>query len=155
MAELTVRLIGDDILRKRCKEVKKFDESLKVLSEDMIETMHIKNGIGLAASQVGRLKRMIVVDIYDETGPKVFVNPEIMTSSGSEIAFEGCLSIPDETGAVERAYKISFKYNDLSGKELELEVEGLFARVVQHEIDHLNGVLFIDKVIEGYEAEDE
>lgn len=148
MALLTIRLEGDNVLRKVCKKVEDYDKKLKILIDDMIETMHDKNGIGLAASQVGRLKRIITVDLYDETGPKYYINPEIIEEKGKSTLVEACLSIPDRSGYVERPTSIVVKANDIDGNEYEFVAKDLHARVICHEIDHLNGVLFIDKIVE-------
>lgn len=149
MALLEIRKDEEAILRKTSKEVKVFDERLKTLAEDMIETMHEAKGVGLAAVQVGRLRRLITVDLYDEMGPKVFVNPELYDMEGQILDYEACLSVTDTQAPVFRPEKLRLKAQDLNGAQIELEAEGLFARVLCHEVDHLNGILFTDK------AEDE
>ncbi|NLY72096.1 MAG: peptide deformylase [Tissierellia bacterium] len=149
MALLEIRKDEEAILRKTSKEVKVFDERLKTLAEDMIETMHEAQGVGLAAVQVGRLRRLITVDLYDEMGPKVFVNPELYDMEGQILDYEACLSVTDTQAPVFRPEKLRLKAQDLNGAQIELEAEGLFARVLCHEVDHLNGILFTDK------AEDE
>lgn len=154
MAILEIRKDEDPILRKQSKPVKVFDEKLKELADDMIETMHEAQGIGLAAVQVGRLRNMIVVDLYDEEGPKVFVNPQLSHMEGEKILFEGCLSVTDTRGAVPRPTSLLLKAHTLEGEEIELEAKELFARVLCHEVDHLHGILFTDKTVEA-EEEDE
>ncbi len=144
MAILVVRTDEDPILRKKSREVTQFDESLKSFVEDMFETMYSYQGVGLAAVQVGRLRRVIVVDDYD--GRKyAMVNPEIIEESGCEVGTEGCLSIPGKIGEVERFTSIKVKYQDLEGEEEILEAEAFLARIIQHELDHLNGVLYTDR----------
>lgn len=143
MAYREIRKLGDDILRKKAREVTIFDNRLKMLIEDMAETMKKANGIGLAAPQVGILKRVIIVDIGE--GLNVFINPEIIEMDGEIIDVEGCLSIPGVYGEVVRPQRLKVKAKDEKGFDFELEAEGLFARAICHEIDHLNGVLFIDK----------
>jgi len=123
----------------------------------MYETMDVAYGVGLAAPQVGILKRVIVIDNRDEENGKRFymINPEIIEKEGVEVGMEGCLSVPGKQGTVERAKDIKVRYNDLSGEEKILEAEDFLARILQHEIDHLDGILYTDKAIEMYEAESE
>jgi len=151
MAIRNIRKDDDPILRKISRKVDKIDEKIKILVEDMIETMHEADGVGLAAVQVGILKRVIVYDIYDETGAKALVNPEIIEESGEQIDVEGCLSLPNRNGEVLRPKKVVVKGIDIKGNNVEIAAEGLLARVFCHEIDHLNGILFIDKVLEEEE----
>ncbi len=146
MALRNVRIDDDPVLRKVSKEVKKFDDKLKELADDMIETMYQEDGVGLAAPQIGILKRMTVIDVYDGSGPKVLINPEIIYEEGEQFEIEGCLSVPNVTGYVRRPHIAKVKAQDLSGESFEIIGEGLLARALSHEIDHLNGVLFIDKV---------
>lgn len=153
MAIRMIRKDEDPILRKKSKVVEQFDDKLKVLVEDMIETMHEADGVGLAAPQIGILKRLIVVDLYDEEGPKVFVNPVIENPSGCQIGEEGCLSLPGRHGFVERPDFLKLKYQDLEGKHHVLEAEDFFARVLCHEVDHLEGILYIDRAIPEDELE--
>lgn len=159
MAIRLIRKDEDPVLRKKSKVIEVFDEKLKTLAEDMIETMHDADGVGLAAPQIGLLKRLIVVDLYDEEGPKVFVNPVIESPEGCQIDVEGCLSLPGQQGYVERPETLKLKYQDLDGVARELVAEDFFARVLCHEVDHLEGVLYIDKVIPedelDFEDEDE
>ncbi|SHF31754.1 peptide deformylase [Caloramator proteoclasticus] len=146
MALRQIRKVGDDVLRKISKPVVKFDKRLKILVEDMIDTMYEADGVGLAAPQVGILKRVIVIDVGD--GPKAYINPEIIYEEGEQIDDEGCLSVPNRRGPVKRPYKVKVKAQDINGNEFIEEGEELLARAFCHEIDHLNGVLFIDKIIE-------
>lgn len=153
MALRTIRLDSDPILRKQSRQVESFDEKIKILVADMIETMYDADGVGLAAPQVGILKRILVIDIYDETGVKVLINPEIVDQKGEQIDVEGCLSIPGVSGTVKRPEYIKVKGFDQEGKEIVVEGEGLLARALCHEIDHLDGILFTDKIIEETSCE--
>lgn len=146
MALRNIRTEGDEILRKRCRKVENIDKRLLTLIEDMKETMYKADGVGLAAPQIGVLKRMAVIDVGE--GPIVIINPEIIESEGSYIDIEGCLSIPGRQGTVERPEKVKVKALNERGKEVIIKGEGLLARAFCHEIDHLDGVLFIDKTIE-------
>lgn len=149
MALRTIRELGDDILRKECKPLKEVTDRTKTLIEDMIETMYDANGVGLAAPQVGILKRLFVVDIGDENGdpdPHVFVNPEILETSGEQEDFEGCLSVPGKSGVVIRPNYVKVRAYDENMEEFEMEAEGFMARAILHENDHLNGVVYVDKV---------
>lgn len=149
MAILDIIKEGNEILRIKAEPVKKIDTKLKSFCEDMLETMYCYKGIGLAAVQVSVSKRIIVVDITPEKKePIVIVNPFIKKMQGKVVGIEGCLSVPGKEGKVERALKIKVEGMDLKGKKRKIIAEDLLARVIQHEIDHLNGVLFIDKVIE-------
>lgn len=151
MAIRTIRENGDPVLRKVARPVDVVDDKVKVLIDDMIETMYEADGVGLAAPQIGILKRVIVIDIYDETGVKILVNPEIVEMRGEQIELEGCLSVPDESGNVKRPAYVKVKGLDRDGKEVVYEATELLARAFCHEIDHLEGVLFIDKVIDEEE----
>ena len=153
MALREIRLEEDPILRKKSKVITEVTDRIKVLLEDMVETMDDANGVGLAAPQVGILRRAIVVDIGE--GPIKMINPEILESVGEEIDVEGCLSVPGRSGTVSRPESIKVNYLDIEGKENTLKAEGLLARVICHEVDHLDGILYIDKMIEETEYEDE
>jgi peptide deformylase len=153
MALRTIRLDSDPILRKQSRQVETFDEKIKILVDDMIETMYDADGVGLAAPQIGILKRILVIDIYDDTGVKVLINPEILDQKGEQIDVEGCLSIPGVSGTVKRPEYIKVKGFDQEGKEIVIEGEGLLARALCHEIDHLDGILFTDKIIEETSCE--
>jgi peptide deformylase len=135
---------GDPILREKAKEVKEINDSILRLLDNMKETMYAANGVGLAAPQIGVSKRVIVVDIGDEELFEL-INPQIVFSEGLETDTEGCLSVPGIVGEVARAKKIKIKGLNRQGKTVEIEAEDLLARAFQHEMDHLEGILFIDK----------
>ncbi len=143
MAIRKIRLIGDPVLRRKAKKVERIDSLILQLLDDMAETMYQAPGIGLAAPQVGVSKRVIVADVGE--GLYKLINPKIVLSEGSEIDTEACLSIPDKIGDVERATKIIVKAMGVDGRYFKFEAEGLLARCLQHEIDHLDGILYIDK----------
>jgi len=147
MSILNVRTIGDPVLRSKAKKVEKVTEKTNQLIDNMFETMYEEDGVGLAAPQVGMLKRIAVIDI-GEDNPIVLINPEIIEESGKAIMEEGCLSIPERTGEVIRSKNIKVRSLDREGKQIEFEAEGFEARAIQHEMDHLDGVLFIDKLVE-------
>ncbi|RVU54764.1 peptide deformylase [Anaerosphaera multitolerans] len=154
MAKRVIRTDEDPILRKKSREVTKIDDKIKILIEDMYETMDDAEGVGLAAPQVGILRKVVTVD--DRDGNRfALINPEIVYSQGSQIGFEGCLSIPDRQGKVERANEVKVKYIDVEGNESEIEAKEYLARILQHEIDHLNGILYSDIAEEMYEITDE
>ncbi len=142
----------DEILRKRCKPVENFDEKLGILLDDMAETMHKANGVGLAAPQVGILRRAVVVDIGE--GLLELVNPEIIKSKGKQRGIEGCLSCPDDWGYVVRPTEIIVKAQDRTGKDIQLKLKDFFAVATCHEIDHLDGHLFIDIADEMVDPDD-
>lgn len=144
MALRNIRKFGDDVLRKKCREVEGIDDRLLTLIEDMKETMYDADGVGLAAPQVGILKRLFVIDIGE--GPLVFINAEILETSGSQTDEEGCLSLPGETKEVIRPNYVKARALNEKGEEFEIEAEELLARAILHEYDHLNGTLFIDRV---------
>ncbi|MGN1059202.1 MAG: peptide deformylase [Clostridia bacterium] len=136
----------DESLRKKSREITEINQKILTLAEDMKETLYEKNGVGLAAPQVGVLKRMIVVDIGE--GPITLINPVIAHQKGSRKEMEGCLSVPGVWGIVERPEHVIVRGLGLDGKTTEIEAEGLLAVAFCHEIDHLNGILYTDKVIE-------
>lgn len=146
MAIRNIRVNGDEVLRKKCKKVDKINDRITTLIEDMIDTMYEADGVGLAAPQVGILKRIFVIDVYDDEGARVFINPEILETSGSQIGEEGCLSIPGESEEVERPNYVKVKALNEKGEEFVLEAEELLARAICHENDHLDGILYIDHV---------
>ena len=151
MSVLPIYIYDQPVLRKKAKPVRTVDDDLIRLSSDMMETMHVASGIGLAANQVGSLQRVIVVDLsgMEETRdskPLVMLNPEILHEEGSWVMEEGCLSIPDIRDEVERAETIRVRYRDLEFREQELQADGLLGRVILHEVDHLNGILFVDRL---------
>lgn len=145
MAVRVIRKADDDILRKKSKPVEKIDGRILTLLDDMAETMYKADGVGLAAPQVGVLRRLVVIDVGD--GLIKLINPEIISYSGEQIDVEGCLSVPDVHGEVKRPDSVIVRALDERGRKIELSGSGLLARAFCHEIDHLNGVLFIDKVI--------
>ena len=145
MALRKIREIGDDILAKPCKEIKEMTPRLKELIEDMIDTMYEANGVGLAAPQVGVLKRVVVIDTTGE-GPYVFINPRIVESSGEQTGQEGCLSVPGKAGEVTRPNYVKAVALDMDMQPFEVEATELFARAICHELDHLEGHLYVEKV---------
>ena len=147
MAKLTIRIYPDDILRKKAVPVKKIGKEEKALAYDMIETMRCSQGVGLAAPQVGIGKRIIVVeDVDNNRSPLVLINPVIVRKKGRSRFCEGCLSVPGMTSDVVRPEFISMEAVTLEGKDIKIDAKGLLARIIQHEIDHLDGVLFIDRI---------
>ena len=154
MAIREIRKSGDDILSKKCREVEKIDEKIKELGQDMLDTMYKNDGIGLAACQVGMLKRIIVYDIkYIEEGAKKeghkLINPKRTSRSKSMIEVEeGCLSFPDIYENVLRHEKVTVEYTDIDGKKKKINAKEIEAVVIQHEIDHLDGIVFLDRVEE-------
>ncbi|MGL4655122.1 MAG: peptide deformylase [Sarcina sp.] len=146
MALRTIRVDEDPVLRKISKEVKEITPRTEILIKDMIDTMYDANGVGLAAPQVGILKRIFIVDIQDGFGYRVFINPEIIDKKGSQLGPEGCLSLPGQSDEVERANEIIVKALNEKGEEFVLEANEFLARAIQHENDHLDGMLFIDHV---------
>ncbi|GIP41861.1 peptide deformylase [Paenibacillus sp. J45TS6] len=151
---MSIRLIvkePDDVLRKVAKEVTKITPNVQKLLDDMADTMYDAEGVGLAAPQVGILKRLIVIDTGDDHGLIKMINPEIVSKEGEQFGPEGCLSIPGYNGDVRRAETVTVKGLDREGKEITITGSGLLARAFQHEIDHLNGVLFTDLAEKIYE----
>ncbi|MBR0368083.1 MAG: peptide deformylase [Clostridia bacterium] len=147
MAIRSIRIIDqDDVLRKHARKVEKFDERLHTLLDDMAETMAAGDGVGLAAPQVGVLKRCCVIDVGE--GLIELVNPEIVSSEGEVTVIEGCLSVPDRAGKVVRPEKVKVKAQNRDGEPIEVEGEGLLAVCLCHELDHLDGILYVDKMIE-------
>ncbi|MCK9443517.1 MAG: peptide deformylase [Tissierellaceae bacterium] len=146
MALREIRIDGDPILRKKSREITEITERIKVMLDDMIETMNEAEGVGLAAPQIGVLRRAVVIDVGQ--GPLKLINPEILEVEGEVVDVEGCLSVPGRSGTVSRPEKVKIRYLDEDGNEKELESEGLLARAICHEIDHLEGVLYTDKMIE-------
>lgn len=145
MALRNIREFGDPVLNKVCLPVKEMTDRNKELISDMFETMYEANGVGLAAPQVGVLKRIFVIDTTGED-PLVFINPEITEASGSQTGYEGCLSLPGKTGTVTRPEKVKAKALDIDMKPFEIEAEGLLARAICHEFDHLEGHLYTEKL---------
>ena len=150
MAIRNIYLDGDPILRKKCREVVKFDEKLATILDDMHETLDKANGVGLAAPQVGVLRRAVIVletNVPEDKEPFIIelINPEIISSEGEQCGSEGCLSVPDRYGLVKRPEKVRVRAQDRNGNWFEAEGEGLTARCFCHEIDHLNGILFTSR----------
>ena len=152
MAIREIKKFPDPVLRKKTAAVGAIDDDLCRLIDDMVETMHAAPGVGLAANQVGVPLQVAVIDIgdHEEEGKKrplvVLINPEVLSLEGSVVAEEGCLSVPDFSEKVKRAARIKVRAKDRAGKTFELEADGLMAKALQHEIDHLNGILFIDRL---------
>lgn len=153
MTQLEIRLEGDPVLRQKATKINRVDDSIRRLAGDMWETLDLAEGVGLAAPQVGVSRRLIVVHLpagyIEEDSPEVslrLVNPEIVKSRGEVVGMEGCLSIPGWQGEVERADQITVKAIDLNNRDVRIKLEGWPARVVQHEIDHLDGVLYTDRM---------
>ena len=149
MATRNIRQEGDEILKKKSREVEVIDDRLQILIDDMIETMHKYNGVGLAAVQVGILKRVIVLDIYDGTGPIAMINPIIIKTKGEKEMEEGCLSFPNKFAKVKRPEEVVAEYTDREGKRMRVKAKELLAQAICHEVDHLNGEVFMDKIIPG------
>ena len=147
MALRNLRYDGDEILRKKSREVTAVDNKIRTLMDDMLETMYANDGIGLAAPQVGILKQVIVIDVEDEKVYKM-VNPKIIKRSGKQTDQEGCLSVPEKKGMVTRPLNVTVEYTNEEGQDVKLEAEGILARCICHEVDHLNGILFTDRVTE-------
>ena len=147
MALRNIRYVGDDILTKTCKPVREVTNKIRTLVEDMLETMYDAQGVGLAAPQVGIRKRIVVIDVTEEQdSPIILINPEIIESDGSQTGGEGCLSVPNKIGQVTRPNYVKVKAYNLDMEEIVLEGEGLLARAFCHEIDHLDGILYLDKM---------
>ena len=149
MAIRNLRLEGDEILSKKSREVEEIDEKIQILIDDMIETMHKYNGVGLAAVQVGILKRVVVIDLYDDKGPIVLINPVIIKEKGEQEVEEWCLSFPNQFAKIVRPAEIVAEYTDRDGKRMRVKAKELLAQAISHEVDHLNGEVFIDKIIPG------
>ena len=145
MAILEVLHYPDPGLRKKAVSVETVDESCRILAKDMLQTMYENNGIGLASTQVNVQKRLVVIDLSEDKNEAIYlINPEILTSEGTGESQEGCLSVPEYYDTVMRAERITYRYQDLEGKVIESEADGLLSVCIQHEIDHLDGKLFID-----------
>ena len=144
MALRNIVKLGDPVLNKTSRKVEKFDEKLAILIDDMLETMYEANGVGLAAPQVGILKRIVVIDVGE--GPIVMINPEIIESDGEQTGDEGCLSVPGKAGQVTRPNYVKARFMGEDMNEYEIEGEELLARCICHELDHLDGHLYVEKV---------
>ena len=149
MAIRMVRENGDEVLRKRAREVEVVDDKIRELLDDMVETLHAYNGVGLAAPQVGILKRVVVIDLYDDKGPMKLVNPKIVKQKGEQEVEEGCLSFPNQFAKIIRPAEVIIEALNENGKKIKIKGERLLAQALSHELDHLDGVLFVDKIIPG------
>lgn len=148
MATLEIRMLGDPVLREEAVEIEAVDDEVRALARDMFDTMYEADGVGLAANQVGITRRLIVVDPHEEgVAPRALVNPRVIeTGAESERAEEGCLSIPGLRDVVERQATVVVEALDLEGEPVRIEADGLLARVLLHEVDHLDGILFVDRL---------
>lgn len=155
MATRQIRFKDDEILRKKSRKVEKITPMIKILLDDMAETMYEADGCGLAAPQVGILRRIITIDVGDDNGLIELINPVIVEQEGEQTKAEACLSLPGESGVVKRPEKVKVKATNRDGEEFEIEGEGLLAIALCHEIDHLDGILYTDKMIEGAEDDEE
>lgn len=158
MAVRNIRQLGDEILTKKCREIKMLTPRIRLLIEDMLETMYEANGVGLAAPQVGVLKRVVVIDIGE--GPIVLINPRLLESSGEQTGEEACLSVPGKYGIVTRPMHVKIEAWDEDMKHVMLEGDELLARAICHELEHLEGHMYVEKAEDGlheavYEEEDE
>lgn len=149
MAIRNLRYDNDEILKKRSREIEVIDDKIRELAKDMMETMHKYEGLGLAGPQVGVLKRIIVIDLYEEGMQFTLINPVIVKEKGEQIVEEGCLSFPNQFGKVKRPKELEVEALDINGKKVRIKAKDLLAQAISHEIDHLNGILFIEKVEPG------
>lgn len=149
MAIRNIREEGDEILKKKSREIEEIDDRILELLDDMVETMHKYNGVGLAAVQVGILKRAIVIDLYDDKGPIKLINPVIIKEEGEQEVEEGCLSFPNKYAKLIRPAKVTVEALNEKGKKVKINAKELLAQALSHEIDHLNGIVFVDKMIPG------
>lgn len=149
MAIRIIREEGDEILKKVSREVEEIDDKIRETLDDMVETLHKNNGVGLAAVQVGILKRMIVIDLYDDKGAIKLINPVIIKEKGEQEVEEGCLSFPNKYAKMIRPAEVTVEALDENGKKVKINAKELLAQALCHEIDHLNGIVFVDKMIPG------
>ncbi len=149
MAIRKIREEGDEILKKKSRPVEEINDKIQELIDDMLETMYKANGVGLAAVQVGVLKQVIVIDIDDGSGPLILINPKIIKEKGEQEVEEGCLSFPNKFAKVIRPAEITVEALNRDGKNFKVKAKELLAQAISHEIDHLNGIVFIDKIIAG------
>ena len=149
MAIRNLRYGDDEILKKRAREIETIDEKIRELAQDMLDTMHKYEGVGLAGPQVGILKRIIVIDLYEENTQYILINPVIKKAKGEQIVDEGCLSFPNQYAKVKRPKSVVVEALDIHGKKIKVEGKDLLAQALSHEIDHLTGQVFIDKIEEG------
>ncbi len=149
MAIRQIREEGDEILKKKSREVEQIDDKIRELLDDMVETMHKYNGVGLAAVQVGILKRLIVIDLYDDKGPIKLINPVIIKEKGEQEVEEGCLSFPNKYAKIIRPAEVVVEALNENGEKIKIKAKDLLAQALSHEIDHLNGITFVEKMIPG------
>ena len=149
MAIRNIRLEKDEILKKKSREIEVIDDKIQTLIDDMIETMYKYNGVGLAAVQVGILKRVVVIDIEDGEGVRVLINPKITKSKGEQEVDEGCLSFPNQFAKVIRPKEVTVEALDRNGKKIVIKAKDLLAQAICHELDHLEGITFVDQMIPG------
>ena len=149
MAIRIVRENGDEILRKKAREVEAVDDKIRQILDDMVETMHQFNGVGLAGPQIGILKRLVVIDLYDDNGPIKLVNPRMVEQKGEQEVEEGCLSFPNQYAKLIRPAQVVVEAQNDNGEMFRIEAEDLLAQALSHELDHLEGILFVDKMIPG------
>ena len=149
MAIRNIRLEKDEILKKKSREVEVIDDKIQILIDDMIETMYKYNGVGLAAVQVGILKRVVVIDVEDGEGVRVLINPKITKTKGEQEVDEGCLSFPNQFAKVVRPKEVTVEALDRSGKKIVIKAKDLLAQAICHELDHLEGITFVDQMIPG------
>ena len=149
MAIRNLRYEDDEILKKRSREIEVIDDKIKELAQDMFETMHKWDGVGLAGPQVGVLKRIIVIDLYEEGTQYCLINPVLIKENGEQEVDEGCLSFPNKFGKVTRPKEVVVEALNLEGKKIKIKAKDLLAQALCHEIDHLNGIVFTDKVHPG------
>lgn len=149
MAIRQVREDGDEILRKKSREVEIVDDRIREILNDMVDTMHAFNGVGLSAVQVGILKRLVVIDLYDDNGPMKLINPVIIKAKGEQKVEEGCLSFPNQYAKIIRPEEVEAEALDENGNKIKIKAKGLLAQAISHELDHLEGILFVDKIIPG------
>lgn len=149
MAIRNIREYGDEILTKKSKTIEEIDGRIQILIDDMIETLHKYNGYGLAAPQIGILKRLVVIDLYDGHDVLVLINPVIIKTKGEQTVEEGCLSFPNQFAKVKRPMEVTVEALDRNGNKIKVIGKELLAQALSHEIDHLNGELFIDKIVPG------
>lgn len=153
MAIRKIREIGDPCLKKKCREVESFDSRLHTLLDDMQDTLLLANGVGLAAPQVGILRRVVVIDLGEDEGMLELINPVIISTEGSVTDTEGCLSVPGKAGEVVRPKKATVRAFDRNGEEFEFTGEDLYARCICHECDHLDGILYVEKATNVFDLE--
>ena len=149
MAIRNLRYEGDEILKKRAREIEVIDDKIRELAKDMFDTMHKFEGVGLAGPQVGILKRIIVIDLYEDGQQYALINPKIISQKGEQIVDEGCLSFPNQFAKVRRAKEVVVEALNLDGKKVKIKGKDLLAQALQHEIDHLNGEVFVNKCEAG------